>query len=446
MKGVAVRIRRGTRRLRDSVSWEARLLIGALALAGASVAVFRATLPDTQPLAVRDPAALLDASGMQFAALLDAHAGVRLVAGNRVDVLLNGDNTYPRLWADLRAARRSITVQSYYAQPGAVADTLADILATQALRGIDVRLLLDAFGAAPMPRRWMDDLRRAGVRVALLRPIHWHSMHGAGDRSHVRIVVIDGRVAYTGGFGFADHWNGNANAARRVEWRETNARLEGPAARQFQGAFAAAWVEASGDLLVDDAHFPQPESPTGGADAALLFTTTTTGTTTAERFLALTMAAARRRLLITNSYFVPNADLRRLLVDAVGRGVDVRVLTAGRATDVATTWYAGRRHYEELLRGGVKLYEYEPATLHAKAMVVDGLWSTIGSMNLDNRSLAFNDESTLLVRDVAVARQMGAIFDADLRHAREITLDAFRRRSVGDRLLEQVASWLSAVL
>jgi cardiolipin synthase len=158
------------------------------------------------------------------------------------------------------------------------------------------------------------------------------------------------------------------------------------------------------------------------------------------------IAGARRRLYITNSYFVPNADFRRLLTDAAARGVDVRILTAGRATDVATTWYAGRRHYDELLRGGVKLYEYGAATLHAKTMTVDGLWGTIGSMNLDNRSLAFNDESTLLVRDRGVAADMDRIFADDLGHAREVTLERFRRRSLAARALERAASLLSALL
>ena len=432
--------------MRATVSWEARLLIGAIALTVAAFGVFRATLPHTLPLFVRDEGAPLDATTARFAELLQAHTGARLTDGNRVEVLLNG-STYSRLWADLRGARRSITVQSYYAQPGAVADTLAAILAAQAQRGVEVRLLLDAFGAAPMPTRWMSELRRAGVRVALLRPIHWHSMHGAGDRSHVRIVVVDGRVAYTGGFGFADYWSGDGRTAGH--WRETNARLEGPAATQFQATFAAGWVEATGELLVDDAHFTGDAAGGGsgaGVDAALLYTTTTTGTTTAERFLALTIAAARQRLQITNSYFVPNADLRALLIDAASRGVDVRILTAGRATDVATTWYAGRRHYAELLRGGVRLYEYDVATLHAKSMTIDGIWSTLGSMNLDNRSLAFNDESTLLVRDRGIASEMDRAFEDDLRHAREVTLEAFGRRPVVERVLERAASLLSALL
>ena len=422
-------------------------MIGALAMTGAATAVFRATQPDTQPLTVQDVAMSLDASTPDFTALLGAHAGMYLLAGNEIDVLQDGADTYPRLWEDLRAARRSISIQSYYTQPGAVADTLASILSMQAQRGIDVRLLLDAFGAASVPARWVKDLQHAGVRVALLRPIHWHSLHGAADRSHVRVVVVDGRIAYTGGFGFADHWHRDGRS--QASWRETNARLEGPAAAQFQGAFVAGWAEATGEMLVDDAHFPPARGAAGqrrGVDAALLHTTTTTGSTTAERFIALTVAAARQRLFITNSYFVPSADLRRLLTSAVDRGVDVRIITAGSATDVATTRYAGRRHYEELLRGGVKLYEYEAATLHAKSLIVDGLWTTIGSMNLDSRSLSFNDESTLIVRDASIATRMERIFAQDLQRSREVTLEAFRRRPLAERIRERAASLLSALL
>ncbi|MEX2177229.1 MAG: phospholipase D-like domain-containing protein [Gemmatimonadaceae bacterium] len=435
-----------TRRLRaPSLSWRARLLMAAVAFGGASLAVFRATVPDVQTLVIQPDIALVDAEAQGFPRVLESYTGARLESGNSVDLLLNGHGTYPRLWRDLRAARRSITVQSYYAKPGAITDSLSQILQDQARAGVHVLLLLDAFGSSAMSHAWIREMRRQGVRVALLRPVHWHSMHGAADRSHVRVVVIDGRVGYTGGFGFADYWDGDGR--HEQQWRETNVRAEGPVALQFQTTFAAGWLEATGELLTDRVYLGA-DSPrdSGTRDAALLFTTTSTGSTTAERFLALAILSARRQLHVTNSYFVPSPDFRRLLAAAVRRGVDVRILTAGNDTDVRTTRYAGRYHYEKLLRAGVRIYEYQAAMMHAKTMTVDGLWATVGSMNFDNRSLAFNDESTLLVRDRGFVAEMDSVFAADLGHAREITLDTFRRRGALERLLEIGANLLSALL
>jgi len=433
------------RRYTSRLTWHVRVVTAALAFGAASFAVFRATVPDVQALVVSD-IALVNASAPQFGRLLEAYAGARLQSGNRVDLLLNGNGTYPRLWSDLRSARRSITVQSYYAKPGAIADSLSRVLRAQAGAGLDVLLLLDAFGAEAMPASWRNELRRSGVRVALLRPVPWHSMHGAADRSHVRVVVIDGRVGYTGGFGFADYWSGDGQHGD--QWRETNARIEGPAVLQLQAAFAAGWVEATGELLTSNSYLSldPPSAAAGPHDAALLFTTTTTGSTAAERFLALAILSARTRLYITNAYFVPNRDFRQLLSDAVQRGVDVRILTAGDDTDVSPTLYAGRHHYEGLLRSGVRIYEYHAAMMHAKTMTLDHVWTTIGSMNFDNRSLAFNDESTLLVHNRGFTAAMDSVFADDLSRAREITLAEFRRRSAWSRVREIASNLLSALL
>jgi cardiolipin synthase len=282
--------------------------------------------------------------------------------------------------------------------------------------------------------------------VSTLRKLRWYSLHNASDRSHVRAVVLDGRVGYTGGFGLADYWLGDGR--HEEQWRETNVRFEGPAVAQLQAAFAAAWAEANGELLTGDLFFPPAtfRSRPGAAEAGLLFTAPTSGSTPAERFLALSIAAARKSLYISNSYFVPDDDFRKLLIRAAKRGVDVRVLTAGPKTDVKTTWYAGRARYEELLRNGVRIYEYVPTMMHAKSMVVDGLWATIGSMNFDNRSLAFNNESNLVTLDTAIGAQMQRTFADDLRYAKEIRLDEFRRRPWTAKVMERGASLLSRLL
>jgi cardiolipin synthase len=217
---------------------------------------------------------------------------------------------------------------------------------------------------------------------------------------------------------------------------------------QLQAAFASAWAEATGELLTGDMFFPSHgfEPLPNGADAGLLFTAPTTGSTPAERFLALSIASAHKSLFITNSYFVPDDDFRRALRRAVRRGVDVRVLTVSSKTDVKTTWYAGRYWYEDLLAAGVRIYEYQPTMIHSKTIAVDGVWSSVGSMNFDNRSLSFNNESNLVILDPQFGAAMDSTFLEDLRHSKEITLAEFRKRSPWERLLELAAVALSRVL
>jgi cardiolipin synthase len=333
----------------------------------------------------------------------------------------------------------------YFSKPGAVADSMAKYLADRARAKVRVLLLLDAFGSQELAGDWTDNLKRAGVEVAWLRSLHWYTLHRAATRSHVRVVVVDGRVGYTGGFGLADYWLGNGHAEN--EWRESNARFEGPAVAQLQAAFASGWAEASGELITGDLFFPpQSFAEVGPVQAALLHFLPTTGSTPAERFLALSISGARRTLYISNSYFVPDDDFRDLLVRAAKRGVDVRVLTAGDKSDVKTTLYAGRARYPELIKGGVRLYEYQPTMMHAKTFVVDGIWSTVGSLNFDNRSLVFNNESNIVTLDERVGATLDSLFMDDLKYSKEINLDEFNRRSWVEKLLEWGANSLQRVL
>ena len=365
-------------------------------------------------------------------------AGTPLAPGHAVEILMNGDGTFPRLWADMRSARSTLTVQLYYCNPGAVADSLKAVMMGRARAGVATHFLYDGFGAEPLTDAYMDSLRAAGVRVAVFRPVKWYSLHKAQYRSHVRAVVVDGRVGYTGGFGIDDRWLGGGQAPD--EWRETNVRFEGPAVEQLQAAFAAAWTEATGQLLVGGAYFPESVSgAAGGAVAGLQYAAPTLGSTSAERLLALTIAGARRTLYVANAYPVPTPFLRRELMGAARRGVDVRLLLPNERTDVPLTRYAAHSFYAELLGGGVRIFEYQPAMMHAKTFVADGQWSAIGSMNLDNRSLAYNDESTLLVLDRRIGAAMDSLFHEDLGHAREILLETFARRPWHARWREWLA-------
>ena len=379
-----------------------------------------------------------------FLRTLELFAGMQIEPGNKLEVLANGA-TYPRLWQDIRSAQQTITVQMYFSKPGAVADSMAKILAEKARAKVRVLLLLDAFGSQGLKGAWADNLKRAGVEVAWLRPLHWYTLHKAAQRSHVRVVVVDGRIGYTGGFGLADYWLGDGRS--EDEWRESNARFEGPSVAQLQATFSSGWAEATGELITGELFFPpRAFAEVGTIEAGVLHSVPTIGSTPAERFLALSITGARRTLYISNSYFVPDDDFRDLLVRAAKRGVDVRVLTAGDKSDVKTTVYAGRARYPELLKSGVRVYEYVPTMMHAKTFVVDGVWSTVGSLNFDNRSLVFNNESNIVALDEQVGATLDSLFLEDLRHSKEIKLAEFEQRSLVEKMLEWGANTLQRLL
>jgi len=380
-----------------------------------------------------------------FSRMTELYTGLHMTSGNAAEQVNNGD-VYQRLWKDLRAAKQTITVQMYYSQPGAVTDTIAAVLKERAKAGVRVLFVLDAFGSMNLKKAWADSLVAAGVEVGLLRQLHWYSLHNATDRSHVRVVVVDGEIGYTGGFGLADYWLGDGK--HKDQWRDSNARFEGPSVMGLQAAFAAAWAECTGELIAGDTFFPKKAFTTmdGGMQAGIFFASPTTGSTPAERFIALSIASARRTLYVTNSYFVPDDDFRRMLVDAHKRGVDVRILTVSKETDVKTTWWAGRSRYEELLKAGVRIYEYQPAMMHSKTFIVDGMWGSIGSMNFDNRSLAFNNESSFVFLDAPFGAQMDSTFADDLTRSKEMILSEFVKRPWYNHVIETGAGLLSRLL
>jgi cardiolipin synthase A/B len=434
------RARRLTAALGRAGRWMLVTLVLCLALVGflhltrgTAVQHVRGVGADGVPLGVSEP---------QFPLVVTMMTGAWLASGNRVEVTLNGDGTYARLWDDLRSAEQSITLQLYYGAPGRMADTLGQILLERAKAGVRVFVLYDAFGTVDIPAEHRDTLRRGGIVVEPFRPLRLSTLHLAQNRSHVRGIVIDSRIGWTGGFGIDDKWLGDGRS--NGSWRETNVRFEGPAVRQLQAAFAAAWVEATGVLFTGRATLAPQEN--GVTSAGLLYTAPTLGSTAAERFFALSIAGARKTLYITNAYFAPDRSFVELLVAAARRGVDVRILTAGPRTDVNIVRLAGRAWYETLLDARVRVFEWQPSTLHAKTFVVDGEWFTVGSMNFDNRSMALNDEATLMVLDRTAGEQMDRIFVDDLRYAQEITAAQFRQRRWFQRMAEQGAHLITRLL
>ncbi|MGH7482497.1 MAG: phospholipase D-like domain-containing protein [Longimicrobiales bacterium] len=418
----------------------ADLLIGATLLFFAAIGLLFLTRgnPISRIRLLGDEAGAPDASDDDFRRVIEAHLNTTMLNENALEVLTNGA-VYPRLFEDLSRAERLITWHVFWFKPGRLAERLREVLEERARAGVKVLLIRDAFGS--WARGWdgyWDSLEAAGVEIATFRPLRWNTIYKVQQRSHTRTVVIDGRLGYTGGFSICDEWLGDGR--HPDQWRDTSVRIDGPSAAQLQSAFAADWAEARGELIVGDDAFPPDvfDRRDSGGYAGLIYSAPSVGSTDAERYFALSITAAKRRLYITNPYFVPDDDFRRLLAAAVERGVDVRVLTPGRNTDKKAVLYAGRAHFEAMLSAGIRIYEYDPTMVHAKTLVADGVWSSIGTINFDNRSMSLNDEVALVIHDGEVGAVLERLFLDDIEYATELELETFTQRSAPSRVLERL--------
>ena len=424
----------------------AALLVAAVILAviglqsltrGTTIARLRTPGDGDGPPGPRDPL---------FCETLELLTKTAIVPGHEVEIFACGDETYPRLWEDLRNAQRSITLQMYYCQPGRMADEFKEILLERAAAGVRVLFLRDAFGSGPLKKEYIEELERGGVEVASFRPTRWYQLFKVYHRSHIRVAVMDGTVGYTGGYGIDDKWYGDGR--HEDQWRDTTTRFTGPAVLQLQATFAAGWAEATGTLLAGDLFFPPEEARehSGPVFAGLLHASPSVGSTSAERYYALAIGSAKKRLFISNSYFVPSENFCELLTSAAKRGVDVRVLTCNENGDVKSTYHAGRAMYDKLLSKGVRIFEYQPAMMHAKSIVSDGRFVSAGTVNFDNRSMSFNDETTLLAVDTDLGARMERLFESDMRYSKEITAASHAARPLQDKLVDRAWSMLARVL
>jgi cardiolipin synthase len=380
------------------------------------------------PLALGEPS---------FFPTMEAVTSSPIVGGNAVTILLNGDQIFPAMLDAIRQARRTISYAQYYYEDGPPAAEIAEALAERCRAGVGVNVLLDGFGTLAMPSEYGELMRRSGCHVVSFRPLSPLAFRRATNRGHRRILVVDGRLGFTGGSGVSAKWLGNGRVKGR--WRDTDVRVEGPVVEYLQGAFAENWLEATGIVLGGEAYFPRPLEPRGALFAQVVRSSPAGGSSAMYTTLLLAISSARRTISITNPYFVLDDKMRDAVVNAARRGVRVTVLVPG-VIDHNIVRTASRGQFGRMLRAGVRIYEYRPALLHAKTMVVDGVWATIGSTNLDNRSFALNDELNLVVYDAGVARRLEGIFRDDLAHAEKIEYRAWRRRSLVDRALELLAA------
>jgi cardiolipin synthase A/B len=369
-----------------------------------------------------------------FAATLGGYSGTPVVAGNRVDILLNGEEIFPAKLAAIRSARRSINYAQYVFENGTPAEEIAAALAERCRAGVQVNVLLDAVGALAMPAELRTEMTEAGCRVESFRPLGPFTFDRFNNRNHRRILVVDGVVGVTGGSGISGKWSGNGKQSGH--WRDTDVRIEGPVVEQLQGAFAENWLEATGVAIGGPAYFPRRRLDSkGDVDAQVVRSSPAGGSTAMYTVFLLALSSARQSIHITNPYFVPDDKMIDTLLDAARRGVKVVLLIPG-AIDHNLVRQASRSEFGRLLKGGVLIYEYRPALLHAKTMVIDGIWATVGSTNLDHRSFALNEELNVVVYDGDIAQRLEKVFQQDLANSRPVTYRDWSRRSLASQFLE----------
>lgn len=358
-----------------------------------------------------------------------------LVEGNSVEILENG-RFFESLFEAMRAAERSITLEAFLWKPGKVADETLQILTERSRAGVAVRILLDGNGGK-IEKQELQLLRDAGCRIDLYHSIHLGNVGVLNNRDHRKIVVVDGRIGFLGGHCFTDDWLGDAKSVK--EFRDISVRLEGPIVAELQSAFLENWIEETGDVLLGDAFFPKL-SQAGKVKAHLVYVSPSGRSSSVELLHYVAIGGATKSVLIQNPYFVPDPEMIRELVQAVARGVDVRVmLPAAEVTDSPIVQHASHHRFGALLEGGVRIFEYQRTLLHQKVLVVDGVWVSVGSCNFDDRSFELNDEVTLGIADDGIAQRFTEIFEGDLRDCREITADEWEKRTFKHRATDLAA-------
>ena len=375
----------------------------------------------------------LEATDPNFRRSLD-NFGTPMVGGNTVELLLNGDQIFPAMTRDIRQAKKSVNLETYIFQPDRAGREFADAMIEAAHRGVQVRLLVDAWGSKL--KALGDELKAAGVQVRKYRPLRLFTIYKVGKRTHRKILVVDGKIAYTGGLGIDERWLGDARNPK--EWRDTQARVSGPVVDQMQAIFAEDWTYTTGEILVGDLFYPKHDPRGGDVEAQAIKVSRGDASSLAKMLYYLAIESAGKSIEIQNAYFLPDKQSREALVAAVARGVRVRVMVPGRHIDLPEVRFASWLHYGELLKGGVEIYEYLPTMMHNKVMTVDGIFSTIGSINFDSRSLNANAEESLAFYSRSIAAKFEDMFERDRTRCERITWNDWDTRGFPRRLSELI--------
>ena len=402
------------------------LLAAALVHAGCSTLhpEQRSTYSLNAPLAVDDPA---------FVRSLDNFGGT-LVAGNDAQLLENGDGVFPAMLRDIAHAQSTVNLETYIFKDDEAGRMFADALMAASRRGVQVRLMPDAQGSKLGKLR--EELIAAGVICRDYRPARTHAYYGR--RTHRKLLIVDGRIGYTGGFCIDRRWLGRAR--HKGEWHDSTARITGPVVAQMQSIFGEGWTYTTGEILAGEKFYPTLD-PAGAMAGHAMKASKGDASSLPKMLYFMAIEGSRKSIHIQNSYFLPDDQIRAALIAAARRGVDVKVMVPGPHADVPPVRLASRHDYGELLQAGIRIFEYQPTMIHSKNLVVDGLFSTIGSINLDARSMSKNAEESVSFYDRRFAASLEAMFERDLKLCREVTYDAWKNRGFSARFFEMFSSW-----
>ena len=386
---------------------------------------------------------LYNTASPQFERALGSLLGPGIVGGNEVTELLNGDQIFPPMLAAIQAAQKSVTFETYIYWSGDIGKQFADALSERARAGVAVHVLLDWVGSAKMEESYLSEMEQAGVQIKKFHKPHWYNLARLNNRTHRKLLVVDGQVGFTGGVGIAPEWTGHAQ--NPDHWRDSHYLVRGPAVAQMQATFLDNWLKVTGKVLHGDAYFP-PLAPVGTQKAQMFSSSPSSGSESMQLMYHLAITAAERSIDLSVAYFVPDDLTLKLLMDALKRGVRVRLVTPGEHTDTETVKAASRATWGDLLQAGAEIYEYRPTMYHCKVMIVDQLLVSVGSTNFDNRSFRLNDEANLNVYDTAFAQRQTAVFEDDIKRSRRVTHADWLERPLRERLHETMTGWLRSQL
>jgi cardiolipin synthase A/B len=382
----------------------------------------------------------------QFPRTMGSLLGPPIVQGNKITTLVNGDQIFPAMLDGIRAAKQTVTFETFVYWSGDIGDAFTDALCERAQAGVQVYVVVDYIGASRIDKRYLRRMRDAGVHLHLYHALKFYdvtSAHRVNYRTHRKLLIVDGRIGFTGGVGIGDEWHGDAQSPRH--WRDTHYRIEGPAVAQLQAAFIDNWMETTGGVLHGDEFFPQLK-PTGELAAQVFKSSSEGGSDSMQLMYLLSIAAAKSHVRLASAYFVPDRRTIDALLDARRRGVRVQIIVPGKYIDEKIVRRASRATWGELLRAGIEISEYQPTMFHCKQMIVDDRWVSVGSSNLDNRSFRLNDEANLNVLDATFATEQIRLFEEDLGRSKRITYAQWKRRPWHVKLMEGVASLLGPQL
>lgn len=416
------------------------ILVG---LAVALVVFFIANVSTGEKKVDRKIAALYSVEDGAFVRSMGNLLGPQLTEGNRTQELLNGDAIFPAMLEAIRGAQKSITFETYIYWSGEIGKEFSQALSDRARAGVRVHVLLDWVGTNKMDDSELDEMREAGVRVEKYHPIRFYNLGRLNNRTHRKLLVIDGSIGFTGGVGIADKWLGDAEDPDH--WRDTHFRVEGPAVAQMQGAFMDNWIKTRGEVLHGNDYFP-PLAKAGDQIAQVFKSSANEGSESARLMYLMSITCAAKSVRIANSYFVPDDLSVETLVAAKKRGARVQIIVPGEHIDAEVTRKASKSRWGPLLEAGAEIYEFQPTMFHCKVMIIDEIWVSVGSTNFDSRSFRLNDEANLNVLDARFAKRQVEIFEADLLRSRPFTHAQWKRRPFSEKVMEHMAGLLRSQL